>query len=116
MKLRSISTVLVVSSLLLGTSGCKDFYDVNVDPIHPIKADLMQLLPVTQTAASTYLGFSIAGIGQATSALMGQLSNGRGIGTYQQNGDSFGNQWGACTPTCSPTTSKSSRKARPSSA
>ena len=94
MKLRSISTALVVSSLLLGTSGCKDFYDVNVDPIHPIKADLQQLLPVTQTAASTYLGFSIAGIGQATSALMGQLSNGRGIGTYQQNGDSFGNQWG----------------------
>ncbi|GAA3988581.1 SusD/RagB family nutrient-binding outer membrane lipoprotein [Hymenobacter antarcticus] len=94
MKLRTISTALALSSLLLGASGCKDFYDVNVDPIRPTKADLNLLLPVTQTATSTYLGFSIAGIGQATSALMGQLSNGRGIGTYQQNGDSFGNQWG----------------------
>ena len=94
MKLRSISAALVVSGLLLGTSGCKDFFDVNVDPIRPIKAELQQLLPVTQTAASTYLSFSIGGIGQATSALMGQLSSGRGIGTYQQDGDSFGNQWG----------------------
>ena len=93
MKLRFISAALALSGLLLGTSGCKDFYDVNVDPIRPTKAELQQLLPVTQTGISTYLGFSIAGIGQATSALMGQLSNGRGIGTYQQNGDSFGNQW-----------------------
>lgn len=94
MKLRSISTALVFSGLVLGASGCKDFYNVNIDPIHPTTAELQQLLPVTQTATSTYLGFSIAGIGQATSALMGQLSNGRGIGTYQQDGDSFGNQWG----------------------
>ena len=93
MKLRSISTALVFAGLLMGTPGCKDFYDVNVDPIHPTKAELQQLLPVSQTAISTYLGFSIAGIGQGTSALMQQLSNGRSIGTYAQNGDSFANQW-----------------------
>ncbi|GAC1591461.1 MAG: hypothetical protein NVS3B25_10960 [Hymenobacter sp.] len=93
MKLRPISTALALAGLLLGTPGCKDFYDVNVDPIHPTKAELQQLLPVTQTALSTYLGFSIAGLGQPTSALMQQLSNGRGIGTFQQSGDSFSNQW-----------------------
>lgn len=93
MKLRTISTALALSSLLLGTPGCKDFYDVNVDPIHPTKAELQQLLPVTQAAISTYLGFSISGLGQPTSALMQQLSNGRSIGNYQQDGDSFGNQW-----------------------
>ncbi|WP_310393258.1 SusD/RagB family nutrient-binding outer membrane lipoprotein [Hymenobacter sp.] len=93
MKIRSISVGLAFTGLLLGTPGCKDFYDVNVDPISPTKAELQQLLPVTQTAMSTYLGFSIQGLGQATSALMQQISNSRGIGTYQQNGDSFGNQW-----------------------
>ena len=90
---RTIFAALALTGLLLGTPGCKDFYDVNVDPIHPTKAELAQLLPVTQTGMATYLGFSIAGVGQATSALMQQLSNGRGIGTYQQDGDSFGNQW-----------------------
>ena len=93
MKLRTISTVLALTSLLVGTPGCKDFYNVNVDPIHPTKAEMQQLLPVAQTGMATYLGFSIGGVGQATSALMQQLSNGRGIGTFQQGGDSFGNQW-----------------------
>ncbi|MBD2724152.1 SusD/RagB family nutrient-binding outer membrane lipoprotein [Hymenobacter armeniacus] len=93
MKLRLISTALALASLLFVSPGCKDFYDVNVDPLHPTKAELPQLLPVVQTGMSTYLGFSISGLGQATSALMQQLSNGRSIGTYQQSGDSFGNQW-----------------------
>ena len=93
MKLRAISTALVFASVLLGAPGCKDFYDVNVDPIHPTKAELQQLLPVTQTGISTYLGFSIAGLGQPTSALMQQIANPRGIGSFQQDGDSFGNQW-----------------------
>ena len=93
MKLRTISTALALTGLLLGASGCKDFFDVNVDPIRPTKAELQQLLPVTQTATSTYLGFNIAGLGQPTSALMQQLSNGRGIGNYQQNGDSFSGAW-----------------------
>ncbi|HEX8330174.1 MAG TPA: SusD/RagB family nutrient-binding outer membrane lipoprotein [Hymenobacter sp.] len=93
MKIRTISMALVSAGLLWVTPGCKDFYDVNVDPISPTKADLQQVLPVTQTAISTYLGFSIAGLGQPTSALMQQISNGRGIGTYQQSGDSFSNQW-----------------------
>ena len=93
MKLRSVSTALALAGVLLATPGCKDFYDVNTDPIHPIRAELQQLLPVAQTGLATYLGFSIAGLGQATSALMQQLSTGRGIGSFQQGGDSFGNQW-----------------------
>ncbi|WP_426059594.1 SusD/RagB family nutrient-binding outer membrane lipoprotein [Hymenobacter sp. B1770] len=93
MKLRKFYSVLVLAGLLVGNPGCKGFFDVNVDPLRPTQADLQQLLPVAQTAVSTYLGFSIAGLGQPTSALMQQLSNGRGIGTFQQNGDSFSNAW-----------------------
>lgn len=93
MRFRTISTTLALASLLLGAPGCKDFYNVNVDPLHPTKAELSQLLPVTQTAMATYLGFSITGLGQPTSALMQQLSNGRGIGAFQQSGDSFSNAW-----------------------
>lgn len=93
MKLRTISTALALTSLLMGAPGCKDFYNVNIDPIHPTKAELQQLLPVSQTGMSTYLGFSIAGLGQATSSLMQQLSSTRGIGTFSQTGDSFGNEW-----------------------
>ena len=93
MKLRTLSTALALTSLLMGAPGCKDFYDVNVDPIHPSKAELQQLLPVTQTATSTYLGFNIAGLGQPTSALMQQLANGRSIGSFQQTGDSFSGPW-----------------------
>jgi hypothetical protein len=93
MKFRTISSALALASLLLGTPGCKDFYDVNVDPLHPTKAELNQLLPTTQTAMATYLGFSLEGLGQPTSALMQQLSGGRGIGAFSQSGDSFSNPW-----------------------
>ena len=93
MKLRTISSVLALASLLMGAPGCKDFYNVNVDPLHPTTVELQQLLPVTQAAMSTYLGFSIQGLGQPTSALMQQLSNGRGIGAFGQDGDSFSGPW-----------------------
>jgi hypothetical protein len=84
---------LAALGLLLVTAGCKDFYDVNVDPLNPIVATNTQLLPGTQVAMATYLGFSLQGLGQATSTLVGQLSSTRGVGAFQQTGDSFVNQW-----------------------
>ena len=39
MKLRTISSVLALASLLMGAPGCKDFYNVNVDPLHPTSAN-----------------------------------------------------------------------------
>ncbi|MCC2546998.1 SusD/RagB family nutrient-binding outer membrane lipoprotein [Hymenobacter sp. BT175] len=93
MRIRKLSAGLGLVGLLLTAPGCKDFFDVNVDPIHPISATNEQLLPVTQVAMATYLGFNLNGLSQPTAALMGQLSNSRSIGTFSQSGDSFNNEW-----------------------
>ena len=92
MKLRIFSAACALLGLL-NVTGCKDFYNVNVDPLHPTSATPAQLLPGTQVAMSTYLGFSLAGLGQATSALVSQLNSSRSVGSFQQNGGSFSNQW-----------------------
>lgn len=93
MNLRNFPAALAMLGLLTLTPGCKDFYDVNVDPLHPSTATEGQILPGTQVAMGTYLGFSLQGLGQATSTLVGQLNSSRGIGAFQQSGGSFGNQW-----------------------
>ncbi len=93
MKFRSLSATLALLGLLVVTPGCKDFFDVNVDPLHPTVATEDQLLPGTQLAMATYLGLSLEGLGQATSTLIGQLNSSRGIGSFQQTGGSFNNQW-----------------------
>jgi hypothetical protein len=94
MTLRNTFTALSLLGLLVVSPGCKDFYDVNVDPLHPTKAEMHQLLPTTQAAMATGLGFNIEGLGQIASALVGQVANLRGFsGAFQQSGNSFNNQW-----------------------
>jgi hypothetical protein len=93
MRFRKASAALALSGILLAAPGCKDFFDVNTDPIHPTTAQLSQILPVSQVAMSTYAGFNIQGLGQPASAVMGQLQNGRGIGAYAQDQDAFGTPW-----------------------
>lgn len=93
MKFHKISGVLAFMGVLVATSGCKDFYNVNVSPLAPTKAELYSLLPVTQVAMGTALGDSPSGMSQYTMALMQQLANSRNIGTFQQNGDAFSGEW-----------------------
>lgn len=93
MKFRNVSGALALVGVLVAAPGCKDFYDVNVDPLSPTRAELFSLLPVTQVAMTTALGNSPSGMSQYTMALMQQLANTRSIGTFQQNGDAFANQW-----------------------
>jgi hypothetical protein len=90
---RKASIALALVGLLATSTGCKDFFDVNVDPLNPSTARLSDLLPVSQVAMGTYLGFSVNGLSQPTAGLVQQLSSTRGIGTFQQAGDSFTNQW-----------------------
>ncbi|GAA3946634.1 SusD/RagB family nutrient-binding outer membrane lipoprotein [Hymenobacter algoricola] len=90
---RKASIALALVGLLATNTGCSDFFDVNVDPLNPSQARLSDMLPVTQVAMGTYMGFSVNGLSQYTASLMQQLSNTRGIGTFQQTGDSFSTQW-----------------------
>jgi hypothetical protein len=93
MKFRQFPPALALLSVLVAAPGCKDFYDVNVNPLAPTKAELFSLLPVTQVAMATGLGDSPSGMSQYTMALMQQLASTRNIGTFQQAGDSFSNEW-----------------------
>ena len=93
MKFRQLPSALALLSVLVAAPGCKDFYDVNVNPLAPTKAELFSLLPVTQVAMATGLGDSPSGMSQYTMALMQQLASTRSIGTFQQAGDSFSNEW-----------------------
>ncbi|GAB3850658.1 SusD/RagB family nutrient-binding outer membrane lipoprotein [Hymenobacter terrigena] len=93
MKFHKLPGTLALLSVLAAAPGCKDFYDVNVSPLAPTKAELFSLLPVTQVAMATGLGDSPSGMSQYTMALMQQLASTRSIGTFNQNGDAFSNQW-----------------------
>ncbi|WP_165370469.1 SusD/RagB family nutrient-binding outer membrane lipoprotein [Hymenobacter persicinus] len=90
---RKASVAIALMGLLATNTGCSDFFKVNVDPLNPSTARLSDVLPVTQVAMGTYMGFSVNGLSQYTSALMQQLSSTRGIGSFQQTGDSFSTQW-----------------------
>lgn len=93
MKFRQLPIALALLSVMIAAPGCKDFYDVNVNPLAPTKAELFSLLPVTQVAMATGLGDSPSGMSQYTMSLMQQLASTRSIGTFQQSGDSFSNEW-----------------------
>ncbi|WP_210519588.1 SusD/RagB family nutrient-binding outer membrane lipoprotein [Hymenobacter terricola] len=93
MKFRKISAALALATTLVTAPGCKDFYDVNVNPLSPKSVGLYSLLPVTQVSMASDLGDNINGLSQYTQALMQQLYNPRSIGNFTQTGDSFINPW-----------------------
>lgn len=93
MKLLRFCLALASAGTLAVAPGCKDFYDVNVNPLTPTEVGLYSLLPVTQVNMAEYLGNNIGGLSQYTMALMQQLYNTRNIGNFQQTGDSFAGPW-----------------------
>lgn len=93
MKFFKFCLVLASAGTLAVAPGCKDFYDVNVNPLTPTSVGLYSLLPVTQVNMAEYLGNNIGGLSQYTMALMQQLYNTRSIGNFQQTGDSFSGPW-----------------------
>ncbi|UOQ72082.1 SusD/RagB family nutrient-binding outer membrane lipoprotein [Hymenobacter cellulosilyticus] len=100
MNLRKGTAALGLLSLLAATPGCKDFYDINVDPLNPTSARLQEILPATQGSMSVYLGLSALGLSQATSTLVNQLASTRDVGSYTPDGSSFGNQWAGLYSDC----------------
>lgn len=93
MKFHKICLVLASAGMLAVAPGCKDFYNVNVNPLNPTAVGLYSLLPVTQVSMAEGLGDNVGGMSQYTMALMQQLYNTRGIGNFQQTGDSFTSPW-----------------------
>ena len=93
MKLFKICLMLASTGTLVIAPGCKDFYDVNVNPLTPTSVGLFSLLPVTQVSMAEYLGDNISGLSQYTMALTQQLYNPRSINNFQQTGDSFSSPW-----------------------
>ena len=94
MKFFKFCLVLASAGTLTVAPGCKDFYNVNVNPLTPTSVGLYSLLPVTQVNMAEYLGDNISGLSQYTMAVMQQLYNTRSIGNFQQTGDSFTSPWG----------------------
>ncbi|WP_216680256.1 SusD/RagB family nutrient-binding outer membrane lipoprotein [Hymenobacter siberiensis] len=93
MKLFKFCLILASAGTLAVAPGCKDFYNVNVNPLTPTAVDLNSLLPVAQVNMAEYLGDNIGGLSQYTMALMQQLYNTRNIGNFQQTGDAFSGEW-----------------------
>jgi hypothetical protein len=93
MKFQKIGTTLALAGMLAAATGCKDFYDVNKNPIAPASTTINNLLPVAQVNMASALGDNIGGMSQYTMSLMQQLYNTRGIGNFQQTGGSFGGPW-----------------------
>jgi hypothetical protein len=93
MKFHKICLMLASAGTLAVAPGCKDFYDVNVNPLNPTVVGLNSLIPVTQVNMAESLGDNVSGLSQYTMALMQQLYNTRSIGNFQQTGDSFSGPW-----------------------
>ena len=93
MKPYKIGLALASAGVLAAAAGCKNFFDVNVNPLSPVSVGLYSLLPVTQVSMAENLGNNIGGLSQYTMALMQQLYNTRNIGNFQQTGDSFTGPW-----------------------
>ncbi|PJJ47923.1 SusD/RagB family nutrient-binding outer membrane lipoprotein [Hymenobacter chitinivorans] len=100
MNLRKGTAALGLLGLLVATPGCKDFYDINVDPLNPTSARLQEILPASQGSMSVYLGLSALGLSQATSTLVNQLASTRDVGSYTPDGSSFSNQWAGLYSDC----------------
>lgn len=92
MKITKIPAAVAATALLLGTTSCDKFLDVNTDPINPTSVPITLLMPTSQAAMSLYLGHSVAGLSQPTSALVQQINNFR-IGAYNLGANDFNNQW-----------------------
>jgi hypothetical protein len=93
MKFHQIGATLALAGVLATASGCKDFFDTNVNPLYPTSTTLNNLLPITQVSMASGLGDNVGGLSQYTMGIMQQLYSTRGIGNFLQTGDSFGGPW-----------------------
>lgn len=99
MKFLKIPVALTALGVLLATTGCKDFFNINVDPINPTLARNQDLLPVAQANMALNLGWGAGNLSQLTGTLTAQLASGR-IGAYSLDGNTAGNPWAGLYTDC----------------
>lgn len=99
MKFLKIPVALTALGVLLATTGCKDFFNINADPINPTSARNQDLLPVAQANMALNLGWGAGNLSQITGTLTAQLASGR-IGAYSLDGNTAGNPWAGLYTDC----------------
>lgn len=99
MKLLKIPVALAALGVLLATAGCKDFFNINTDPINPTSARNQDLLPVAQANMALNLGWGIGNLSQLTGTLTAQLASSR-LGSYSLDGNTAGNPWAGLYSDC----------------
>jgi hypothetical protein len=91
MKIRTILPYVLSACLLLGSSSCEDFLDINVDPNNPADVPLNQLLPTIQVTTARSVGISSRGLSSITSLYMHQyVQRGVQVNDYAFAGNTFG--------------------------
>src|ERR1700754_278047 len=89
MKLRNKRYILLLTGVLLVSSSCKKFVDINADPNNPTTAQLSLLLPSTEIS----LVGNMYQLNSGTSTFVQQTVFSTGQSRFQQQGDDFSNSW-----------------------
>jgi hypothetical protein len=89
MKLRNKRYILLLTGILLVSSSCKKFVDINDDPNNPTTAQLALLLPSTQIS----LVGNMYQLNSGTSTFVQQTIFSTGQSRFQQQGNDFNNSW-----------------------
>ncbi len=89
MKKQYIVSVSMVILLLLGVTGCNDFFDINEDPNNPTEAASAQLLTNSELAIVNSLGLSNGGLSSHVGVFMHQITRRAAPDQYGSQGGDF---------------------------
>jgi hypothetical protein len=89
MKFRNKKYTILLTGILLVSSACKKFVDINADPNNPTTAQLSLLLPSTQIS----LVGNMFQLNSGTSTFVQQTVYTTGQSRFQQQGTDFSNSW-----------------------
>lgn len=89
MKFRYKKYIFLLTGILLASTSCKKFVDINADPNNPITAQLSLLLPATQIS----MVGNMYQLNSGTSTFVQHTIFTTGQSRFQQQGTDFSNSW-----------------------
>jgi len=89
MKFRYQKYIFLLTGILLASTSCKKFVDINADPNNPITAQLSLLLPATQIS----MVGNMYQLNSGTSTFVQHTIFTTGQSRFQQQGTDFSNSW-----------------------